>query len=276
VFYKETWIMRKIFSMALALVLALGLFGAASAQSGDARIRVVHASPDAPAVDVYANGNKVLSNVTFFAASDYLSVPAGSYKLQVVVAGETDLSKAVIDATADLKAGMDYTVAAVNAVASIEPLVLMDNNAAPAAGKAHVRFVHASPDAPAVDIRVKGGPKLYSNVSFKGTGDYTPVDAGTYDLEVTAAGSDTVVKEIPGVKLEAGTVYTAWATNTLANLAPEITVDAKAAAGSTPPAAPGNLPTTGAADSLPALLLGALALAALGGGALLRRRTARS
>lgn len=270
--------MRKLFSMALALVMALGLFGAANAQSGDARIRVVHASPDAPAVDVYANGNKVLSNVTFFAASDYLTVPAGSYKLQVVVAGETDLSKAVIDATADLKAGMDYTVAAANAVASIEPLVLMDNNAAPAAGKAHVRFVHASPDAPAVDIRVKGGPTLFSNVAFKGTGDYTPVDAGTYDLEVTAAGSDTVVKEIPGVKLEAGTVYTAWATNTLANLAPEITVDAKAAAGSTPPAAPaapGNLPATGAADSLPALLLGALALAAMGAGAFLRRRTAR-
>src|SRR5688500_10614296 len=86
VFYKENWIMRKLFSMALALVMALGLFGAANAQSGDARIRVVHASPDAPAVDVYANGNKVLSNVTFFAASDYLTVPAGSYKLQVVVA----------------------------------------------------------------------------------------------------------------------------------------------------------------------------------------------
>ena len=266
--------MRKTFSAVLALVVAFGLFSTASAQGGNARIRVVHASPDAPAVDVYANGNKVLSNVSFFAASDYLSVPAGSYQLQVVVAGETDLSKAVIDATADLAAGKDYTVAAANVVASIEPLVLADNNAAPAAGKAHVRFVHASPDAPAVDIRVKGGPVLFSNIAFKGTGDYTPVDAGTYDLEVTPAGSNTVVKSILGVKLDAGTVYTAWATGLLANLAPEITVDAKAAAGGGG-SAPGNLPVTGATENMPFIVLTVVALAVLATGALMRRRTAR-
>ncbi len=265
--------MRKYMSAVLAFVVALGLFGTASAQSGNARLRVVHASPDAPAVDVYANGNKVLSNVSFFAASDYLSVPAGSYKLQVVVAGETDLTKAVIDATADLMGGKDYTVAAANVVASIEPLVLADNNAAPAAGKAHVRFVHASPDAPAVDIRVKGGPVLFPNIAFKGTGAYTPVDAGTYDLEVTAAGTDTVVKEIPGVKLEAGTVYTAWATGLLASLTPEITVDAKAAAAAPAPA-PGNLPVTGAGDSLPFIAIVALGLFTVAAGTLLRRRSA--
>ncbi|MBA3470542.1 MAG: DUF4397 domain-containing protein [Herpetosiphonaceae bacterium] len=269
--------MRKYMSAVLAFVVAVGLFGTASAQSGNARLRVIHASPDAPAVDVYANGNKVLSNVSFFAASDYLSVPAGSYKLQVVVAGETDLTKAVIDATADLMAGKDYTVAAANVVASIEPLVLADNNAAPAAGKAHVRFVHASPDAPAVDIRVKGGPVLFSNVAFKGTGDYTPVDAGTYDLEVTPAGSDTVVKAIPGVNLEAGTVYTAWATGLLASLTPEITVDAKAGAAAPAPApapAPGNLPVTGAGDSLPFVAILALGLFAVAAGTVLRRRSA--
>jgi hypothetical protein len=265
--------MRKYMAAVLALVVAFGLLSTASAQSGNARLRVVHASPDAPAVDVYANGNKVLSNVSFFAASDYLSVPAGSYKLQVVVAGETDLSKAVIDATADLMAGKDYTVAAANVVASIEPLVLADNNAAPAAGKAHVRFVHASPDAPAVDIRVKGGPVLFPNIAFKGTGTYTPVDAGTYDLEVTAAGTDTVVKAIPGVKLEAGTVYTAWATGTLASLTPEITVDAKAEAAAPAPA-PGTLPVTGAGDSLPFIAILALGLAIVAAGTLLRRRSA--
>ncbi len=272
--------MRRFTSIMVAIMLAVGIFGAASAQSGNARLRVVHASPDAPAVDVYANGNKVLSDVPFFTASDYLSVPAGSYLLQVVPAGETDLTKSVISATADLAGGMDYTVAAVNAVASIEPLVLVDNNAAPAAGKAHVRFVHASPDAPAVDIRVKGGPVLFSNVAFKGTGDYTPVDAGTYDLEVTPAGQDTVVKEIPGVKLDAGTVYTAWATDMLANLTPQITVDAKSSGGSTggdtAGSTPGNLPTTGAGDSLPAVWLAVLAAGILAAGVALRRRTVRS
>lgn len=85
---------------------------------------------------------------------------------------------------------------------NIEPLVLADNNSAPAAGKTHVRFVHALSDAAAVDIAVaNGGPILFSNVPFKGIGDYLPVEAGTYDLEACIAGTDTVALSVPGVML---------------------------------------------------------------------------
>jgi hypothetical protein len=88
----------------------------------------------------------------------------------------------------------------------------VDNNAQPAAGKAHVRFVHASPDAPAVDVAVAGGgPVLFGGIDFKGVGDYLPVDAGTYDLEVRVSGTDTVALSVPGVKLEDGYVYTIFA-----------------------------------------------------------------
>src|SRR5215208_1806650 len=70
---RTSWIM-----VLLGLLLALALVPAASAQ-GNALVRVVHASPDAPAVDVYVDGNKVLSNVPFFTASDYLPLPAGEH-----------------------------------------------------------------------------------------------------------------------------------------------------------------------------------------------------
>src|SRR5690242_6965489 len=61
----------------LLLLLSLALVPAAFAQSATAKVRVVHASPDAPAVDVWVDGSKVLSGVTFFTASDYLDLPAG-------------------------------------------------------------------------------------------------------------------------------------------------------------------------------------------------------
>src|SRR5690606_27820043 len=44
-----------------------------------ARVRVVHASPDAPTVDVWVNDALTLENVPFKAVSDYLSVPGGTY-----------------------------------------------------------------------------------------------------------------------------------------------------------------------------------------------------
>lgn len=48
-----------------ALALALALVPAVFAQSGTAKVRVIHASPDAPAVDVFVNGNRTLTNVPF-------------------------------------------------------------------------------------------------------------------------------------------------------------------------------------------------------------------
>src|SRR3954452_20792486 len=48
-----------------------------TAPEGEARVRVVHASPDAPNVDVLVDDAKVLSDVPYLAASGYLAVPAG-------------------------------------------------------------------------------------------------------------------------------------------------------------------------------------------------------
>jgi hypothetical protein len=190
------------------LFLVLGLATTAFAAGHQARVRVVHASPDAPAVDIWVNDNVAFSNAPFKGITQYAPLDTGTYNVKVTPTGATE--PVVIEADLTLEA-KDYTVVAVGMLANIEPLVLVDNNSTPAEGKAHVRFVHASPDAPAVDIAVKGGPVLFSNIAFKGIGDYLPVDAGTYDLEVRLAGTDTVALEVPGVSLTAQTVYTVFA-----------------------------------------------------------------
>ena len=254
---------RSVF-LAFALVLAIVIpFTSAFAADGKARVRVVHASPDAPAVDVLVDGAKAFTNLPFKGITSYASLDPKTYNVQVVPTGAT--TPVVIKADLPLKADTDYSVAAVNVLSKIEPLVLVDNNAKPAAGKAHVRFVHASPDAPAVDVAVKGGPIIFTNVSFKGVGDYTPVGAGTYDLEVRPTGTTTVALAVPGVKLADGTVYTVWAMG-LASGSPALTavlsVDAAHA---------NNLPATGEpADTAPIAI--ALGIAALAAGLFLRGR----
>jgi LPXTG-motif cell wall-anchored protein len=179
----------------------------------------------------------------------------------------------VIDASLDLATETDYTVVAVGQLANIEPLVLIDNNSAPAAGKAHVRFVHASPNAPAVDIAVTGGPVLFSNVPFKGTGDYLPVDAGSYDLEARVAGTETVALSVPGVMLEEGKVYTIFAMGLAGGepaLAAVPSVDASYDTGT-----PATLPTTGGETTNLWLIAVLGAGAALVAGGLLTRSRAQ-
>ncbi len=252
--------MKRLILIAGVLALVLALATTALAQSSKARVRVVHASPDAPAVDVWVNNGKAFSNIPFKGITSYASLDSGSYNVQVVPAGATE--PVVIQATLDLKGGTDYTVVAVGQLAAIEPLVLTDNNSAPAAGKAHVRFVHASPDAPAVDIAVKGGPVLFRNIPFKGVGDYLPVDAGTYDLDVRVAGTDNVALSVPGVKLSQGTVYTIFAMG-LAGGQPALEAVASV------DAAPQVLPQTGEAatgtNSLGLVLAISLAVIVVGG-----------
>ena len=241
----------------------------ASAQSGNAMVRVVHASPDAPAVDVYVDGAKVLTNVPFFTASDYLPLPAGEHRFQVTPTGKP-ASDAVIDAKATVNAGKAYTVAATGQVASIKATILADNLAAPAAGKAHVRVVHASPDAPAVDVKVKGGAALISNLPFGKASDYLPVDAGSYNLEVVPTGTSTVVIDLPNTALAAGKIYDIFAVGLVGNktLKVEVTTPTPMAATTT---APAMLPTTGGND-VPFALFAAFGALLIAGGMVLRRQ----
>jgi LPXTG-motif cell wall-anchored protein len=263
--------MKRLFVVSAVLVLSLVFATSAFADGHEARVRVVHASPDAPAVDIWVNGSVALSNIPYTDITDYTALEPGSYNVQVSPTGATE--PIVIDADLDLATQTDYTVVAVGMLENIEPLVLTDNNSAPAEGMAHVRFVHASPDAPAVDIAVaNGGPVLFANVPFKGVGDYLPVDAGTYDLEARLAGTDTVALSVPGVALEAGTVYTIFAMG-LAGGEPALT--AVPSVDASYDAMPAALPTTGGQVSNPWMLVAIVAgLALVAGSFALRNRKA--
>jgi hypothetical protein len=221
---------RNVVSVAVgALVLGLALpVGAATplnaiisvddpqGNMGGARVRVVHASPDAPAVDVWVEGSVVFENVAFEEISDFVEVPAGTYNVQVVPAGATE--PVVIEADLDLMGATDYTVIATDLVANIAPVILTADGGGPAAGNVWVRFFHGSPDAPAVDIAVAGGPVLFSDVAFQEGTEYLEVPAGTYDLEARIAGTMDVALALPGIQLQDGVVYTAYATGLVADI----------------------------------------------------------
>lgn len=193
-----------------ALAAATLAFGATTAEAQPtAQVRVVHMSPDAPAVDVLVDNQRAIADLAFKSATDYASLPAGQRNVKVTAAG--DSQTAVIEANLPLQAGQSLTAVATGRLADIAPLLLQDDNTAPAAANAKVRFVHASPDAPAVDIAVAGGQVLFPNVSFRNASAYVQVPAGTYNLEVRPAGTQDVALSVPNVALQAGQNLTVFA-----------------------------------------------------------------
>jgi hypothetical protein len=173
-----------------------------------AMVNVVHASPDAPGVDLLVDDAVAGTNLMFPNYTGYLEVNAGLRNIKVNVTG-TD--QTAIEANLDLMKNVYYSVFATGKVANIAPLVLEDNLATPADGKAHVRFIHLSPDAPAVDITLTDGTVVFGDVEFLEVIDFTPLDAATYDLQVRLQGTDTVVLELSGITLMNQNIYTVFA-----------------------------------------------------------------
>ena len=198
--------------------LTFSMVGVASA-SEHAMVRVLHASPDARAVDVYLDDVKVgaLTNVPFGTISGYLDIPAGDHNVKVYATGTT--TGAVIDANVSVASGSRYTIAATNAVASIAAQVIEDEPAPDCAG-AQVRVIHFGADAPGVDVATTGAAPadaVVKNLTYPNATGYVGLSAGSYDLEVRLAGTTTVALALPGVAVEACNSYSVFAVGSAAD-----------------------------------------------------------
>ena len=139
-----------------------GAGGAATVEK--ARLRVVHASPNAPSVDIYVKGSTTAAaeGVAYGEATDFIEVDAGTIAFDLRAAG-ADASEDPAFTTADiaLEGGADYTLVAAGDFAKLDDadvgfrvLALEHDFEAPAAGTVVARIVHATTAWSAVDLDV--------------------------------------------------------------------------------------------------------------------------
>ncbi len=157
-----------------------------------AEVRVVHASPDAPAIDVRVAGESspFVSGLMPQAASGYAEVPAGETLVEVL-----DGSGSVVFAeTLSLTEDRRYVIVAAGLAGSSAPedqlrlLTFEERTTAPGPGLGTLDLVHASPDAPAVDVDAD----LDGAVDVTGLARFTRT-AMTLDLDAGAARADVQV-----------------------------------------------------------------------------------
>jgi hypothetical protein len=201
--------------LAAALVLAFAAPASASG-GGTAKVRAFHNSPDTPPVDIYVNGAKTLSNVSYGTLSDYLKVPKGTYNVQAKVAPSTASDPAALQA--DVRFGRrPTTIAAIGSRTGdggpLQLKVLGDRDTY-SRHLTRLRVAHTSPDAPAVDVQAKLAGRWYRvvrDLEFGEATGYLLAPAGKYRLRIVAAGTSTVVKDLGKVRLKGSTSSTAWA-----------------------------------------------------------------
>ncbi len=178
----------------------------------DALVQVAHGSPDAPAVDIYANDVLVVPALGFGEISEHLPLPAGAYTVALRPAGADPASEPVYTADVTFDAGSAVTVAALGELGDGSlALEVFPNAVDVAPEQARLSAVNAVPGSTVSATLVDPdatvlAADLASGIQAAAT-DFVP---GNYLVTVNIQGIDSPVDVIvPEMTYAGGTYYTA-------------------------------------------------------------------
>lgn len=115
----------------------------------------------------------------------------------------------VASATITLEEDGKYSILATDFGTSINPslLVISDTTITPSSGKVFLRFLHASADAPELDIIGDKGVFTVTNLSQYQNSTYTELDAGTYEYSVVSSDTGSELLHVDAMTLISGVSY---------------------------------------------------------------------
>lgn len=164
-------------------------------------VRILHSSPMAPPLDVYLNGSLVAQNITYGHFTPYLKLPSGDAHIRVYRSG--NVTNPILTKSTVLAQSGIYTLSIIGKFPNTDILPINDVRIPPNPNFANLRFIHLSPDTPAVDIVLPNNTMIHSNLTYKGVTDYTPLSPGRYTIEVKLSGSNNIILTVPNIYLNA-------------------------------------------------------------------------
>jgi len=161
--------------------------------SNTAQLRVIDATPDAGAMDVYSADGAIAYNVGFGTTTSYIPVAAATHVLNMESAG----TRTVLSSTkAALLGAKQYTMVVSNIAGAMQTTVLADQSTPAAAGQSAVRFLNEATSAGAYDLyllrkgdRLGDALPVAKKAEFGTNTGYVNVPAGVYAVVALPAGT---------------------------------------------------------------------------------------
>jgi len=191
--YKNTLVASSV------IIGAALITGCSSDDTDKTNVRIIHASADAPPVDIKLNGAVAAPGLDYPLSTGFVSINAGTYDVAVdaIVPGG-NLEGVISVEDIPFVKGQRYTVVAIGDVAdmSISEFVAAESAATPAADEVAISVLHAATSVKGsnVDVYVTApdadipgtGPNF--SFDFKGQADAGAIPAGEYRIRVVAGG----------------------------------------------------------------------------------------
>lgn len=189
----------------------------AAARKG-ALVRFVHAVPGLAPVDLFAGDTRAFEGLIYKHVAAYRELPGASGLYRLRLAGQ-ETGEPLAEKTEGFGAGRHHTIVAFPATGSglfskgegVEMRFIADEFDPPAAGRARVRVVNASPDLGDVDLYATGRAEpLVKGAKTGAATAYAEAEPAGAGLEVRRAGENITTLTVPGAKVEAGRFYTVF------------------------------------------------------------------
>lgn len=184
-------------------------------KSGTSLVRVFHAVPKAPPVDVYINTNLAISDLGYKEFSNYKVLEQGEYRFDIFLAG--DKTKPIISGSLDLEPGNIFTIAAIGDLENLELLIINDNADKRAnEEKTTFRIINLSPNTPQIDVFINE-TDLVENLEYKQNTSYLDIKPNKYQFDIANSDDEEVILSF-GANLKADRIYTLYIVGNSPNL----------------------------------------------------------
>jgi hypothetical protein len=156
------------FALVLGLSLSCGSMGCTPEETKDpidepnpdkAMLRIVHASSDAPTVDIWAGDSQLFKGLNYGDASDWLEVDPGDYDVEIKASPSTAEDAAVyktgkltVDKGDKISAIAAGLIGSAESGSKFRVLSIREEFSPAGSGNAIARLVHAAADAPSVGL----------------------------------------------------------------------------------------------------------------------------
>lgn len=172
-----------------------------------AGLNVVNASPGSLAINFFLDNNLVNGpSLLYGQESGYVLAVTGTRKFDAATGGTFN---SIVTDTIELETDKYYSIFVTGENTELTTFFTEDDLAAPASGKAKIRFINLSPDGGTFTLAIQDGSTLFEGQTYQTASSFKEIDPASYMLQLkNAEGTD--VHEA-SLDVSAGKIYTVWA-----------------------------------------------------------------
>ena len=176
-------------------------------------VRLLHAMPRGPKVDVYIDGTKKFNDADFGSLSKYLALPAGYHSFSIVTNAENNQpERTLLSRARTLRGGSYYTVGPYGVKEQPKLLAFSDSSGGLQADTARLTLFHLSPGAPPFDVfAVTQTGRTYRLATHLKYGQIRAVYVPPVPMTIRFMVGRSVYKTVTDVSPRAATKYAAFA-----------------------------------------------------------------